>query len=179
MSETLRTRKIWKFGDNIDTDLMMPSDVLWAGQEQRMRAVFRANRPGWAGAVAPGDAIVAGHNFGMGSSRPAALSLRLCGVGFIVCETMNGLFFRNAVNYGLPAFECPGVTNAFEEGHAAEISIDDWTIMNLQTGTSLSLIAVPEMLFALMRDGGLFPYMERQGLIDLPNEESAHPMPET
>ena len=82
------------------------------------------NRPGWVDQVQQGDAIVGGFNYGMGSSRPAARSLRNCGVGFLLAETINGLFFRNAVNYGLLACECPGVAAAFEEGDTAELDID-------------------------------------------------------
>ncbi len=165
MSEIVHTRKIWKFGDNIDTDLMMPNDVIWLSQSERARAVFRANRPGWVDEVQPGDAIIAGRNFGMGSSRPVALSLKQCGVGFLVCESMNGLFFRNTVNYGLLAFECPGVAQAFEEGDAADLCIDNLTLTNLENGNVLDLLPIPKMLLSLMRDGGVFPYMEKLGIL--------------
>ena len=77
----MRSGRVWKFGDNINTDLMLPGSVLYSSPEQQARAVFMNNRPGWVDQVQQGDAIVGGFNYGMGSSRPAARSLRNCGVG--------------------------------------------------------------------------------------------------
>ena len=81
--------------------------------------MFAANRPGWVDQIAPGDIIVGGRNFGTGSSRPAARSLRNIGLGCLVAKSINGLFFRNAVSFGFLALECPGVHAAFEEGQTA------------------------------------------------------------
>src|SRR5262249_27329999 len=120
--------RVWKFGDNINTDLMLPGPLLLATDEEQRRAVFSANRPDWVDQVRPGDIIVGGLNYGMGSSRPAARSLRNCGVAALVAESINGLFFRNAVNYGLLALECPGISTACEEGQELEISVEDFTV---------------------------------------------------
>ena len=79
----MRSGRVWKFGDNINTDLMLPGSVLYSSPEQQARAVFMNNRPGWVDQVQQGDAIVGGFNYGMGSSRPAARSLRICGLGFL------------------------------------------------------------------------------------------------
>jgi 3-isopropylmalate/(R)-2-methylmalate dehydratase small subunit len=157
--------KVWKFGDNINTDLMLPGNLLLAPEAEQQKAVFQANRPGWIDEVRPGDVIVGGLNYGMGSSRPAARSLRNCGVAALVAESINGLFFRNAVNFGLLALECPGVHAAFAEGQTLEISLDDFTLRNRETGAVLNAQPVPEMLLDLMRNGGLYPYLEQQGLI--------------
>lgn len=165
MSALLKAGKVWKFGDNINTDLMLPGPYLYRSPEEQARAVFMNVRPGWVDQVAKGDAIIGGFNYGMGSSRPAARSLRNCGVGFLVAEALNGLFFRNAVNFGLLAFECPGVSAAFEEGDGAELSIEGWSIRNPRTGKSLAVTPVPEMLLSLMRGGGVLPQLEAQGLI--------------
>ena len=161
----MRSGRVWKFGDNINTDLMLPGPYLYSEPEQQARAVFMNNRPGWVDQVRNGDAIVGGFNYGMGSSRPAARSLRNCGVGFLLAETINGLFFRNAVNFGLLAFECPGVAAAFEEGDGAELSIERWSVRNPRSGQSLAVTPVPEMLLSLMRGGGVLPQLEAQGLI--------------
>jgi 3-isopropylmalate/(R)-2-methylmalate dehydratase small subunit len=158
--------KVWKFGDNINTDLMLPGNLLLAPEAEQRKAVFSANRPGWVDAVRPGDIIVGGLNYGMGSSRPAARSLRNCGIAALVAESINGLFFRNAVNFGLLALECPGVHAAFAEGQVLEIVIEDFTIRNRDTGAVLKALAVPPMLLDLMRQGGLYPYLESQGLIE-------------
>jgi 3-isopropylmalate/(R)-2-methylmalate dehydratase small subunit len=161
----VRTGRVWKFGDDINTDLMLPGSVLYSSPEQQARAVFMNNRPGWVDQVRPGDAIIGGFNYGMGSSRPAARSLRNCGVGFLLAETINGLFFRNAVNYGLLACECTGVSQAFEEGDTAEFDVDTWSVRRLRTGQTLKVSPVPEQLRAMMLGGGIYPVLEREGLI--------------
>jgi 3-isopropylmalate/(R)-2-methylmalate dehydratase small subunit len=157
--------RVWKFGDNINTDLMLPGPLLTASEEEQRRAVFSANRPGWVDQVQPGDIIVGGRNFGTGSSRPAARSLRNLGLGALIAESINGLFFRNAVSFGFLALECRGVCAAFEEGHTAEISIPDWIIRNRDTGSVLAIAPVPERLLSLMTGGGIFPVLEAEGLV--------------
>ena len=142
--------KIWKFGDDINTDLMLPGSLLFATEEEQKRAVFSANRPGWVDQVRAGDIIVGGLNYGMGSSRPAARSLRNLGVAALLAESINGLFFRNAVNFGLLALECPGVHSAFEEGQTAEVSLEDFTVRNRDTGALLKAQRIPSMLLELM-----------------------------
>lgn len=158
--------KVWKFGDNINTDLMLPGNLLLAPEAEQKKAVFSANRPDWVGAVQSGDIIVGGFNYGMGSSRPAARSLRNCGVAALVAETINGLFFRNAVNFGLLALECPGVHAAFEEGQTLEISIEEFVVGNRNSGATLKARPIPPMLLDLMLNGGLYPYLEKQRLIE-------------
>ena len=157
--------KLWKFGDDINTDLMLPASVQAKTEAEQARAVFLANRPGWVDEMKPGDAIVAGNNFGMGSNRPASRSLRNIGVAFLLAESINGLFFRNSVNYGLLALECPGCADAFAEGDRAALDLDAWKVTNLRTGASLVPLAIPERLLGLMRGGGIFPLLEKEGLI--------------
>jgi 3-isopropylmalate/(R)-2-methylmalate dehydratase small subunit len=161
----VRSGRVWKFGDNINTDLMLPGPYLYRSPEEQARAVFMNNRPGWVDQVRPGDAITGGFNYGMGSSRPAARSLCNCGIGFLLAETINGLFFRNAVNYGLLACECAGVSQAFEEGDTAELDLGAWSVRNARTGKTLEVTAVPEQLLAMMLGGGIYPVLEREGLI--------------
>src|SRR6185295_13897341 len=101
------TARVWKFEDNINTDLILPSIAFYLSPPEQARYVFHANRPDWAAQVQPGDIIIGGKNFGMGSSRPAARSLKTLQIGALVAHSINGLFFRNAVNWALPAMECP------------------------------------------------------------------------
>lgn len=157
--------RVWKFGDNINTDLMLPGPYLVKSPEEQATAVFINHRPEFLREMRKGDVIVGGFNYGMGSSRPAARSLRNCGVGFLLAETINGLFFRNAVNFGFRAFECPGVTQAFEEGDTAALSIEDWTATNPRTGQTLKVTPIPRMLLDTMLGGGILPSLEAQGLI--------------
>src|SRR3981189_3350565 len=116
----MATERVWKFGDDINTDLMLPGPLLTASEEEQRRAVFSANRPGWVDQVRRGDIIIGGRNFGTGSSRPAARSLRNLGLGALIAESINGLFFRNAVSFGFLALQRPGITTAFEESQTAE-----------------------------------------------------------
>jgi len=166
MSEIVSGR-VWKFGDNINTDLMLPNHVNGgaATLDEQAREVFSANRPGWLDEMRPGDFIVGGRAYGIGSNRPAARSLRHLGIACLLAETINGLFFRNCVNFGLVALECPGVSEAFEEMHTAQVSLTDFTVRNRETGAVLQAKAVPDNLLSLMQNGGIFPMLEKQGLI--------------
>jgi 3-isopropylmalate/(R)-2-methylmalate dehydratase small subunit len=83
----------------------------------------------------------------------------------LLAETVNGLFFRNAVNYGLLACECAGVAAAFEEGDVAELDIDVWRVRNPRTGDVLQVTPVPQRLLSMMLGGGVYPVLEREGLI--------------
>lgn len=159
------TGRVWKFGDDINTDLMLPGPLLTASEEEQRRAVFLANRPGWVDQVREGDIIIGGRNFGTGSSRPAARSLRNLKLAALIAESINGLFFRNAVSFGFLALECRGIHTAFEEGQTVEISLADWTVHNRDTGVALAVAPVPERLLSLMTGGGIFPALEAQGLI--------------
>ena len=157
--------RLWKFGDDINTDLMLPGAVMAKAEAEQARAVFAANRPGWIDAMKPGDALVAGRNFGMGSNRPASRSLRNIGLAYLLAESINGLFFRNSVNFGFLALECPGCSGAFEEGDTAELDLDGWSVRNARTGTVLKPLPIPQRLLTLMQGGGIYPVLEREGLI--------------
>jgi 3-isopropylmalate/(R)-2-methylmalate dehydratase small subunit len=166
MTANMITGRVWKFGDNINTDLMLPGDVHAGTEAEQARAVFAANRPGWIDEMKPGDFIIGGRNYGTGSSRPAARSLKNIGIACLVADSINGLFFRNCVNFGLPALECPGVFELFPaEGQIAEVSLGDFRVKNLTTGKSLTALPVPPNLLTLMRGGGIYPVLERDGLI--------------
>ena len=116
--------RAWLFPEaNINTDQMMPNRGYALSLEERTTLIFAAYRPGWAAQVRKGDIIVAGRNFGAGSSRPAAEILRVLGISAIVAETISGIFFRNCINYALPAMECPGVHDAVSEGDIVRVDI--------------------------------------------------------
>ncbi len=157
--------KTWKFGDNINTDLILPGRAQLFTEEEQAKCVFEANRPGWLEEIENGDIIIGGQNFGMGSSRPAARSLRNIGMGCLLAESINGLFFRNCVNWGFLALECPGISTAFEEGDMGDVSFDDFTVTNRRTGETLKAGAIPDQLLATMQAGGIFPVLEAEGLV--------------
>jgi len=158
--------RVWVFGDNIDTDLMMPHGAFEKSLREQAQFVFKANRPGWVDLVKKGDIIVAGKNFGTGSSRPAALLFKTLGIEAIVAESVNGLFFRNCINYGLPAFNCPGVTEFFKEGDVAEIDPQAGTIRNVATGKSLRTGILPEMLMNIIAAGGMIELLTKEGCLE-------------
>ena len=157
--------KIWCFGDNINTDLMVPQAALYLPPAQQTRFVFAANRPGWTDLVQAGDIIVGGKNFGAGSARPAARSLRNLGVACLLAESLNGLFFRNAVNFGFLALECPGLHAAATEGEMLDVSVEKWEARLADSSRRFAIRPIAEQLHALMREGGVFPYLEKRGLI--------------
>ena len=163
--ELIRTGRVWKFEDNINTDLILPIVAFYMTPEEQARYVFKANRPDWVDQIKPGDIIIGGKNFGMGSSRPAARSLKTLQIGCLIAHSINGLFFRNAVNWALPAMECPNVPEAFDEGDIAEIDFDECVVRNLTKGTVLKSERVPPELVSIVEAGGIYALLEKKGAI--------------
>lgn len=157
--------RTWKVGDNINTDLILPNRAFYLTPEEQVEYVFSANRPGWSGQVQKGDILIGGKNFGMGSSRPAARSLKNLGLACLVAPYINGLFFRNAVNFAFPILECPGVDDAFDEGDMAEVDILAASVRNMTKGTALQAKPLPEQLLAIINAGGIYPLLEKEGSI--------------
>ncbi len=166
MSAPLRFEgRVWLAGDDINTDLILPIQAFYLPPEEQAKHVFAANRPGWAAQVRPGDILVGGRNFGMGSSRPAARSLKNLGIACLVAQSINGLFFRNCVNFALPAMACPGLADMFAEGDTAVVDFERASVRNATRGQSVEAIALPAALLALVAAGGVFPMLEREGAI--------------
>jgi 3-isopropylmalate/(R)-2-methylmalate dehydratase small subunit len=163
----VRTGRVWNFGDNISTDLILPGEVLWgrARTPEARKAAIMPNRPGWALHEAkPGDVILAGHNFGCGSSRPAPRILaRDLGLSCVVAESFSRLFQRNAVNIGFPVLICPGITGFAQEGEHVEVHFDTGLVRNLDTGAEITGEPYPpdSPPGQLLRLGGLQPFLER------------------
>jgi 3-isopropylmalate/(R)-2-methylmalate dehydratase small subunit len=116
LQDGLLEGRCWRFGDNINTDLMFPTASFRATPEERLKLVFSANRPGWSELVQPGDIIIAGSNFGTGSGRPAATVLGYLKIAAVIASSVNGLFMRNAINAGLPAIDCEIPEESAPEG---------------------------------------------------------------
>jgi len=159
------TARVWKVGDNINTDLILPNRAFYLTVEEQPSYVFSANRPGWSSEVQKGDILIGGRNFGMGSSRPAARSLKNLGLACLLAPSINGLFFRNCVNYAFPALECPGVDEAFEEGDVAEIEFESGLVRNVTRGIKLVAKPLPPQLLSIVTAGGIYPLLEKEGLI--------------
>ncbi len=157
--------RVWCFGDDINTDVIMPGHALLGPVEDQRRYAFEANRPGWVDDVQPGDIIVAGQNFGTGSARPAARVLRDVGIAGVIAESINGLFFRNCVNYAFPAIECPGVQAVFEEGDEAALDLETGAVENVTRSLTLPGRAWAAELLEIQRAGGLIERLRAEGLL--------------
>ncbi len=160
--------KVWKFGDTISTDLMMPGAEIIANpgisDEEAARHCMQANRPGWAKQVQKGDIVIAGRNWGCGSSRPAARLFISLGIAAIVADSMSRLFFRNAVNIGLPVLICEHVSEAFEEGDRAWVDIQTGEVSKLTKGNGLQGEALPadSPPMQILLAGGLGSFMRQE-----------------
>jgi 3-isopropylmalate/(R)-2-methylmalate dehydratase small subunit len=157
--------KVWKFGDDINTDLVIPGFAVLMTLEEQLPHTFSANRPGWVDEVQQGDVLLAGRNFGVGSARPIGDVLRALGIAGVVAESFNGLGLRNCVNAGLPSLPCPGVLEAFDEGDVAEV---DWTtgdVKNATKGTRLQGNPVPDVLRDIVEHGGVEAVLRSEGYL--------------
>jgi len=164
MSNTF-TGKVWKFGDDINTDLVNPNYAVMYKLEDQLPHVFNANRPGWVDEMSPGDVLVVGRNFGVGSARDIGSIFKALGISGIVADSFNGLGLRNCVNAGLPSLPCPGVTSIFEEGDVAEV---DWTtgeVKNTTTGASITGKPVPKALQDIIQGGGVEAVLRAEGYL--------------
>lgn len=168
MADIYRGR-VWKFGDEINTDLMVPSTTMTLPETELPKYCFSTNRPGWSGLVQKGDIIVAGKNFGIGSSRPGAKVIKDLGIACLLAESINGLFLRNCVNFGLPALPCEGVYAAFQEGDLAEIYFRQGKIINLTSGLEIKTKPLPNMLIKIVEAGGLIPMLDAAGYLEEAN----------
>jgi 3-isopropylmalate/(R)-2-methylmalate dehydratase small subunit len=157
--------RCWTFGDNVNTDLIQPMHALFKPVEEQRRYVFEANRPGWVDEVEPGDVLIAGANFGTGSSRPAARVLKELGLGGLICESANTLFFRNSVNFAFPTLECPGVAAIFAEGDEASFDLATGEVVNRSNGERLTGRAWRPELMAILDAGGILQQLHVEGLL--------------
>ena len=159
------TGRVWKFGDLINTDLIIPSTAFRLPKNEQHKLCFSANRPGWIDEVRPGDIIVAGENFGMGSSRPIGDILKACGIVAILAESINGLALRTCVNSSLPGISCRGVAAMFEDGDTARVDFRSGRIDNLARGTTLQASPLAPLLCDIVAAGGVIPMLLAQDAI--------------
>lgn len=162
MPHELIQGRVWKFGDNISTDLMMPGFTLRLPLQEQLKYCMNANRPGWSEQVEPGDVIVAGANFGCGSSRPAPDVLKGLGISCVLAESFSGIFHRNAVAAGLLVIDVPGVSQFFDENDVAVINPTEGIVTNLSRNTSLDFHPIPEVLNNIIRNGGILEMLLKE-----------------
>jgi 3-isopropylmalate/(R)-2-methylmalate dehydratase small subunit len=155
--------RVWKFGDDLNTDLIIPGKYLELTDPKEMAIhAMEGVDSNFAERVSPGDIVVGGRNFGCGSSREQApLALKYAGVGAVVAESHARIFYRNAINIGLPALECPGVTDAVYAGDILEIDTTRGVIENTSTGIQLRFTLLPVFIGKILNEGGLVAYLRK------------------
>jgi 3-isopropylmalate/(R)-2-methylmalate dehydratase small subunit len=155
---------VWRYGDNVDTDVIIPARYLSLSEpEELARHCLEDLDPRFAAGVRPGDIIVAGANFGCGSSREhAPLAIKAAGVACVVAESFARIFFRNAINIGLPILECPAAVAATSAGQTLEVDLGAGTLRNLDTGETFQTAPYPPFILELIAAGGLIEYTRRK-----------------
>lgn len=157
------TGRAWVFGDSIDTDAMYPGFAMKLPVPEAARHVFYDLRPGWTDEIRPGDIVVAGLNFGIGSSRPVAALMRHLGVAALVAAEFNSLFYRNAINNGLPALTVPGARDIVREGEPVTVHLaEGWLSAG---GQRITVPPLPRMLLDILEAGGLLPRLTADGYL--------------
>ena len=156
--------RIHKFGDNIDTDAIIPARYLSIRDpEELARHCMEGVDPDFPKKAKRGDILVAGRNFGMGSSREhAPLALKALGISCVVAKSFSRIFFRNAINIGLPAIECPEAPEIGDEGDEVEIDLLEGEIKNLQKKQTYKIHPVSYTHLNLLSCGGLVEYTRRK-----------------
>jgi 3-isopropylmalate dehydratase small subunit len=152
--------RVWKLGDHINTDLIIPGRYLDDYSAGNLAAhVLEDADPQFAKQVRKGDVIVAGRNFGCGSSREQApLALKYAGVGAVVAGSFARIFFRNAINVGLPLIVCPKAHQAIQAGDEVRIDLQNGSIEVVGSGLRLKFDPMPDFLMSILESGGLVPF---------------------
>lgn len=160
--------KAWRFGDDIDTDVIIPARYLVTTDPQELaKHCMETLDPNFSKKAKQGDIMVAGKNFGCGSSREhAPISIKGLGVSCVIARTFARIFYRNAINIGLPILECPEASERIEEGDELEVDLESGKIMNLSKGETYSAAPFPPFMQEIIKAGGLMPYVAKQLNLD-------------
>jgi 3-isopropylmalate/(R)-2-methylmalate dehydratase small subunit len=156
--------KAWKFGNNIDTDLIIPARYLNTSDpaELAQYAMMDADSE-WVDKMKKGDFIVAGDNFGCGSSREhAPIALKAAGVSAIIAKSFARIFYRNSINIGLPILEAPQAAEEIKEGDEIEVDLAAGKIKDLTTGQTYQAQPFPEFMQKIIDQGGLIHYLHEK-----------------
>ena len=160
--------KAHKFGDSISTDHIIPGRYvhLRSNLPELAKHVLEDADVNFVNKVKEGDFVVGGSNFGLGSSREhAPLVIKMAGVSAILAKSVARIFFRNAINLGLPVLICD--TDKISDGDELQIDLAAGTVKNLSNGTELTFGKIPDVMLAILDEGGLIPYIQKHGDIKL------------
>jgi 3-isopropylmalate/(R)-2-methylmalate dehydratase small subunit len=156
--------KVFKFGDNISTDLIVPGRLanLRSNLPELAKHVLEDADPTFAARVKPGDFVVGGSNFGLGSSREhAPLVIKMAGVSAVLAKSVARIFFRNAINQGLPILICD--TSVINEGDQLEVDLAAGIVNDLTNGKKLTVGKIPPVMLNILNEGGVLPYIKKYG----------------
>lgn len=158
--------RVWKFGDHVDTDLILPARFLNIScKEELARNCFADLRPDFVSRVKWGDIVVAGENFGCGSSREhAPLALKGAGISVIIAKTFARIFYRNAINIGLPLLECVEAAEALKEEGRVSVNLATGEINDLESGQRFFAKPIPAFMMEIIQAGGVVPYIKKKGV---------------
>ena len=159
--------RAWKFGDNVDTDQIIPAKyAIYSLDEKKLGEHALEGVPdneGWAQRVTPGDILVAGSNFGCGSSREIApVAIRGAGISCVIADSYARIFFRNSINLGYPILQSPQAAVGIADGDELEVDPSRGMVRNLTRGEDYPCEAFPELMNELMQMGGLVPWVRKR-----------------
>lgn len=157
--------RVYKFGDNINTDIIYPGKYLaiTTDRVEMAKHCFESVYPDFLKSAQKGDIIVAGKNFGCGSSREqAATCLKYFGINAVIAESFARIFYRNAINLGLPVITAPEITKKIEHNEIIEINLNRGIVTRCATNEFIKVNQLPEFILQIINDGGLIPYLKRK-----------------
>ncbi|MBO8169654.1 MAG: 3-isopropylmalate dehydratase small subunit [Thermoanaerobacteraceae bacterium] len=156
--------RVWKFGDDIDTDAIIPARYLNTSEpEELAKHCMEDADATFPQKVQPGDIIVAGKNFGCGSSREhAPIAIKAAKVSCVIAPSFARIFYRNAINIGLPIFECEEAAREIQEGDEVKVDAVSGEITNLTTGKKYRAVPFPEFMQEIINAGGLMKYVAKK-----------------
>ncbi len=156
--------KAWVFGDHIDTDVIIPARYLNTSDPEELgRHCMEDADPDFAKKIVKGDIIVAGENFGCGSSREhAPIAIKAAGISCVIAKSFARIFYRNSFNMGLPILESPEAVEGIKEGDVVRVDLSTGTIENVSSGKSFKAVPIPPFMQELLEVGGLMPYVARK-----------------
>ena len=164
----------WRFGDDVNTDVIFPQRYSYLTEPSDLaRHAMEGIDPEFPEKVRPGDIIVAGGNFGCGSSMEhAPLALKSVGVGAVVAVSFARIFYRNAISLGIPIIECRAIVEDVAEGDVLEISFGTSKVTNVTRGKVYDIMPLPEFLMTILESGGLIPHLKQKLSCDSPSNRT-------
>ena len=155
--------KVWKFGNDMDTDIILPGRYLiYTDEEELSKHCMEGLVSDFKSQVSDGDFIVGGTNFGCGSSREhAPIAIKGCGISAVIAESFARIFYRNDTNVGVPLLEAPGISEIVEDGEEIEVDMEKGLIIS-ESGNEIEFKKLPPFMLEILESGGLISYLRKQ-----------------